>query len=158
MSRQQKILLAALLLFISLLIGLMGVLSYRIVSLEKSVYQVVIQNKLNPTVYNGVDGKTPELGKDFTNGKDGEDGADGKDGRNGLDGVDSVSSQVTIIKETAVKGETGATGKNGQDGASQELRVDPETNDLQTKRSDETFWEVLIPCEKLMVSCKMVIR
>jgi len=109
---------------------------------------VVASLPTEPVVYIGKDGYTPKLGIDYFIPKDGKDG------------VNSISfsntTTETIVKDVplvGVPGVDGTSGTNGQDGAEFMLRVNPDNGNIESKYSNEKFWQTMIPCEEIKVSC-----
>lgn len=109
--------------------------------------QTIIKENPNKIVYvQAKDGKTPVKGVDYF------------DGANGLNAV-SFSITNNIVKEVPLIGEKGADGVNGKDGANgkdgqtQQIRINPDTGDLENKYSDWWVWNILIPCSELKTSC-----
>jgi len=89
------------------------------------------------------DGKTPVKGIDYF------------DGKNGINAV-SFSVTTTIVKDIPLLGERGEAGKDGRDGIDapyQDIRINTETGDLESKLSSDRTWNVLISCSQLQVGC-----
>ena len=109
---------------------------------------VVSSLPTEPIVYVGKDGQTPKLGIDYFL------------PQNGKDGVNSISFSNTV-KETVVKevpiigpaGQDGINGKDGVAGAEFMMRVNDSTGDLEAKYSNEKYWQTMVPCNELKVSC-----
>lgn len=98
------------------------------------------------------DGYSPIKGIDYDDGRDGSNGRSGKNGVDGTNGVNALSTHTenTVIKEVPIEGKAG---EDGKDAPILQIRLNPYTSDLETKLSDNTFWETLIPCGKLLVGC-----
>ncbi len=95
----------------------------------------------------------------------------GKDGKDGVDGITRTVEEQKIIHETVTlpgpagpAGQNGLNGRDGQDGKDglsgkdgRELliQVNPETGDIETKYSDDSFWQVLLPCEAIQKVCEV---
>lgn len=119
--------------------------------------KVAVDNKTSKViVYRGEDGKTPLKNVDY------------------FDGINAVSyvktNTVTREKEmppingltppcyfetTQCRGAAGESikGEPGENAPRQELRINPNTGALESKYEDETFWMVLLPCEKIQLQC-----
>lgn len=92
-----------------------------------------------------------------------KNGIDGKDGVSiaGENGKDSVSThtQTIIEKETVIKEQVplaplpAKDGAKGADAPRLLIQLNPLTNNLETRYENTPFWEVLVPCEKLIISC-----
>lgn len=137
MDKKSKLTLTLLLVIIALLSAGVYYLSYKVSTIESSLVNIAKDAKSRPMVINGVDGT------------DGVDGiaVDGKDGR---DGVDSVSTHTKEVYYTPLAGPPGA---KGEDAEQQEIRINPDTKDLESKKSKERYWSTLIPCIELLKSC-----
>jgi len=92
------------------------------------------------------DGYTPVKGKDYF------DGAAGLNAMS-FSVVNTVIKEVPLMGERGIDGKDGVDGKNGQDAPYQEIRINDETGDLETKLNTTKFWETLIPCSNLQVGC-----
>ena len=99
----------------------------------------------DPIVYVGKDGHTPKLGIDYFLPKD------GKDGVNSISFSNSVTE--TVVKELPLIGSPGLPGADGKDADQQQIRINPDNGNLETKMSSESFWGILVSCEELKVSC-----
>lgn len=134
----------------AILLAVMNILTFVYVSQATSGIDTLAKNVEEKTnkviVYEGKPGYTPVVGKDYFNGKD------------GLNAV-SYSVTRTVIQEVPIKGDPGASGKDGIDGKDgadapfQELRVNQESGDLESKLSSDKYWITLIPCSELKTSC-----
>lgn len=116
-------------------------LTNKIATLESSIQNVANAKTIEPIIHHGIDGKDGLSIKGDTGNK----GEDGKDSQ-------STKTQETIIKEVPIV----VHGKDGADGVSPpelEIQINPETGDLETKKSNYKFWTTLIPCNELKVSC-----
>jgi len=102
-------------------------------------------------IYQAKDGYTPVKGIDYF------------DGSSGINAV-SYSRTETVVKEVPLMGNTGDEGKTppcyyedtqcrGTNAATQELRINPYTGDLESKLTDADFWTTLVPCAQLQVGC-----
>lgn len=97
-------------------------------------------------VYESKDGYTPVKGIDYT------------DGKNGINAV-SYSYEKTIVKEVPLigeKGEKGNDGKDGRDGIdapTQQIRVNPDNFNIQTKLSNWDMWSTLVYCSEYRLNC-----
>lgn len=145
MTRRDKIMIGLMLIIILLLAVGVFSLTNKIATLESSIQLVANSRNVKPQVYNGTDGKDGISIK----------GENGTDGSNGIDGKDSVStySKEVIIKEVPIVGAPGKDGMDGKDADKQEIRINPETGDLESKDSSWRLWTTLIPCNELKVSC-----
>ena len=141
MDKKSKLILALLLIIIALLAFGVYFLSYKVATIENSIQNIADVQKLAPKVINGQDG---------ADGKNGSDGVAGLDGRNGINGLDSKS---TYVEKTFYTPVAGPQGEPGKDAPAQEIRVNPETKDLETKKTNDGFWFTLIPCSQLLKSC-----
>ena len=103
-----------------------------------------VNNKTNKVVvYQGQDGYTPVKGKDYFD---------------GAAGVNSMSYSIsnTVVKEVPLVGERGPAGENGINGLDapvQEIRINPDTGDLESKLTGYKFWQTLVSCNQLQVGC-----
>lgn len=86
-------------------------------------------------------------------GKDGADGQDGKDGANGKNGQDGVTTLLTVHETVVTPGQKGDKGDKGEPGVSVDIRVNPQTGDIEKYYGDDDFGEVLIPCGLLLKGC-----
>lgn len=148
---KDRLILVLILLVILAFASTMFVASYKIA--QKQMQQsVAAEMEKQISSIKMLNGKTPVKGVDYTDGKDGNDGRNGRDGTNGANGKDSVSThtETTVIKEQPL---VGLEGQRGADAPMQQIRLNPVTNDLETKLSNTIFWQVLIPCDKLIVTC-----
>lgn len=144
MQKRDKAIIGLMLVIIALLaIGVFS-LTNKIATLENSIQTIANTKQLPvpaPTVINGKDGLSIK-------------GDNGEKGNTGENGKDSISTreyfETKIIEQQPIKGDTGAPGK---DAPEQEIRLNESTGNLESKKSDKKFWTVLIPCEKLIVSC-----
>jgi len=138
--------LIAILILIALASLLVWTFTYKVSTIESSLRQIAEAQAKMPKVMNGVDGHTPVKGIDYQ---------DGQNGSNGLNGKSSVSKDTStiIIKETPVKGDKGDKGESADPAPLQVARVNPSTGDLETKYDNTDFWQVLIPCKKLLAGC-----
>lgn len=118
-----------------------------------------VEQKTNKTiVYNAKNGYTPIKGIDY------------QDGKNGLNAV-SYSVTSTVIKEAPLLGVPGKSTYElwldlGNTGSAedfieslkirQDIRVNPETKDVETKYSDQRVWTVLFPCVAYRLVCPSV--
>ena len=94
-----------------------------------------------PVVYVGKDGYTPRKGIDYN------------DGDSGADGINAISFNTTIVKEVPLMGLAGKDGADGQDAPYQQIRVNSETQDIQTKQSNWAFWATLVYCQDYRLVC-----
>lgn len=103
-----------------------------------------VDNKTNKVVvYQGKDAYTPVKGIDYF------------DGVNGTNSV-SFSIKETVLKEVPVVGPIGPSGSNGKDGLDapiQEIRVNPDNGDLESKLTNTKFWTTLITCSEYRLEC-----
>lgn len=87
-------------------------------------------------------------------GDQGLQGEPGPKGDKGDRGADGIQQQTTVLEAspapTVVNGKDGA---NGLDGRTPEIQVNPVTGDLETRYHGDEFWQVLLPCVKLLVGC-----
>lgn len=139
MDKKSKLILALLLFIIALLAIFVGFISYKVATIENSIHSLASQKQITPMVVNGIDGKDGISIK-------------GDPGSNGNDGQDSLSTS-TVIEKTFYTPTAGPEGKAGKDAASQEIRINPETKDLEAKREDVSFWSTIIPCSELLRVC-----
>jgi len=109
----------------------------------------------DPIVYVGKDGYTPKLGLDYFNGRDGSDG------------INSVSFSTTeiIVKEVPLIGQSAYDiwldqGNSGTQEdfidslkVSQDIRVNDETKDIETRLSTQRFWKVMVYCADYRLVC-----
>ena len=133
------------------LLALLNVATLLYVSQTKNELALLSESIDNKTsqvvVYEGKNGYTPVKGKDYFD---------------GAAGINAMSYTVsnTVIKELPIIGPQGPAGNNGVDGINgqdapiQEIRINPETGDLQSKMSNERYWSVLVLCRQLQVGCK----
>jgi len=142
MDKKSKLILALLLFIVVLLALFVAFISYKVATIESSINNLASQKQVLPKVING------------TNGVDGVNGVSikGEIGDNGRDGKDSHSTN-TVIERNFYTPVVGPEGKPGKDGASSELRLNPETKDLEAKSNKDKFWNTLIPCSDLMRVC-----
>lgn len=136
---KNKVIVALVASVILLAIGFMALLTYKVATLENNNKNLAVKfelalDKINK-LEDGKDGYTPIKGVDYS---------DGKDGVNGKDGKNSVSTHTS---ETIVRQEQIALFKD--------VRINPETKSLEAKLSTDQFWEILIPCEELLVGCPL---
>jgi len=82
-------------------------------------------------------------------------GKDGRNGSNGVDGINAVSFSVTqlTIKEVPLVGKDGLDGKNGVDAPVQQLRVNPDTKDIENRLSSDKYWGTLVVCSEYRIEC-----
>ena len=110
-----------------------------------------ISNKLNNNppkiVYvQAKDGYTPVKGVDYF------------DGAKGLNAM-SFNVTNTVVKEVPLIGEKGADGTNGRDGVDgrdapyQEIRVNNQSKNIESKLTSDTFWRTLISCAEYRLEC-----
>lgn len=140
MDKKDKLILGAILLLVIFLFGIVIFASFRIASIETN-YQNLATSVKNIQVVNGKDGI------------DGENGLDGSNGLNGLNGKDAISTQTIEKYFTQLPPEKGEDGKAGKDAQEIQIQINPETKDLETKKSDERYWTLLVPCVELLRSC-----
>ena len=114
---------------------------------KTSAIQTRLENNPTKIVYvEAKDGYTPIFGKDY---------------KDGAPGINAVSYSVTkqVIQEVAIPGTPGKNGvdgipgKDGIDGSYQEIRVNTDTRDIETKQSTNRFWETLVVCSEYRVEC-----
>ncbi len=141
MDKKSKLILALLLIIIALLAFGVYYLSYKVATIENSIQNIADVQKLAPKIINGKDG---------VDGKNGSDGVAGLDGRNGVDGIDSKS---TYIEKTFYTPIPGPQGEPGKDAPVQEIRINPDTKNLESKSSSDRYWYTLVPCSQLLKSC-----
>lgn len=82
---------------------------------------------------------------------------DGEDGKNGADGQTTVIEKHTteiVTKTETIQGEKGEKGDKGDPAPKLEVQFNEQTGSLETKYDTDNFWQVLIPCGKLLVGCK----
>jgi hypothetical protein len=144
MDNKSKLILGLILLIILLLALGVFFLSYKIATIENLTKNIAEVQKVQPKVINGTDGK------------DGNHGANGVDGLNGRDGSDSLSTHRIETFYTPIAGPQGIQGEKGQDGATQQVRLNPETKNLESKSSNEKFWNIIIPCAELLKDCPVL--
>jgi len=124
-------------------------LSSQALNQSKNLERVIKENPDKIVYVQAKDGKTPIKGIDYFD---------------GASGINAMSFSVTnnIVKEVPLIGEKGEPGADGVDGVNgidginaptQELRINPETGDLESKYSNWWFWTPLIPCSELKVGC-----
>lgn len=97
----------------------------------------------------------------YVQAKDGYTPVKGLDYFDGAKGINAVSFSVTnnTLKEVPLIGENGKDGLNGKDGvdgqkgAYQEMRVNENTKDIESKYSDAKFWDVFVPCSDYRIVC-----
>lgn len=129
---------------IALLAVFVGFISYKVATIETSIHVIANQKQVIPQVINGIDGK---------------DGARGITGKNGLDGKNGKDSQSTYLKEVfytptdVIKGEKGDPGVAGKDAPVQEIRINPETKNLETKTTADRYWFIIVSCSEMLKSC-----
>ncbi len=142
MDKKTRLLFVTMLILIALLVFGALWLSQKVVSLENSTNNIAVQlkNIRLPVAINGQDGKDGEQG--IT----GKSGVDGKDGQNAV----SVFNTETFYIDRPTNG---IDGQQGPAGPTQDIRINPDTKDLETKPSDSSFWQVLVPCSELLRSC-----
>ena len=85
-------------------------------------------------------------------------------GKDGKDGVTTVITKQDIQHEIVtlpgmpgrdgIDGKNGKDGIDGKDGRNLEIQVNPESGNLETKYTGDVFWQVLVPCERLLKSCE----
>lgn len=138
MDKKGKITLSLLLVIIALLSVGVYYLSYKVSTIESSLIQIANDAKNTPIVVNGVDGV------------DGRDGLNGFNGKDGTNGVNSISTHTKEVYYTPIEG---PIGPKGDDAVQQEIRINPETKDLESKTSKDRYWLTLIPCVELLRSC-----
>lgn len=88
-------------------------------------------------------------------------GPTGLQGKDGIDGRDGSNGNTTVIEKNTtvyqpVKGEKGDQGEKGDPGdpaALQQIRINPATGDLETKYTNDDFWNILVPCIDLLKQC-----
>jgi len=112
----------------------------------------------DPVVYVGKDGKTPQLGIDYFL---------PNDGKNGVNSISFVTSE-TITKEVPIIGSPGESAYDtwirvGNEGSeedfieslktTQDIRVNTETKDIETRASNQRFYLVLVPCKDYRQDC-----
>jgi len=136
-----------------ILIALIGFLVLlNVVSLLNNIHTndsiASIQNKIQsipkePIVYIGKDGRTPVKGIDY------------RDGDNGKAGINSISfiTTQTVIKEVPLMGTPGKDGVNGENAPTQEIQVNPDTYDIETKLSNLRGWNLLVKCSEYRLEC-----
>lgn len=160
------------LVIIGLVIAFTAAITYRVASsgsnaiiiakvdaLQKSIGKVDSRIDNLPTPTDGRDGYTPVKGIDYH------------------DGTNSVSTNTTVVKEKPVNGQNGTNGDSayqiavkhgfvgteeqwlaslkGAAGIGVQVQLNQLTGDLETKRDNDDFWTVLMPCNKLLVSCTL---
>lgn len=143
MDKKAKILLFVILSVVVLLAVLVFFASYKIASIETQ-YKSLAEGVKNIKVIDGV------------NGNDGKNGLNGSNGLNGRDGNDSLSTHLIekiYVQPPAEIGKTGEKGADGKDAPIQEIQINPDTKDLETKSTNDRFWKTLIPCAELLKSC-----
>lgn len=143
MSKKEKLILVAILLFVISLFAIVFYASFRIASIETN-YQNLADSIKNIKVINGIDGQ---------DGKPGLNGSNGINGSNGVNGINAISTNTIERHYVQLPPEQGRDGQNGADGPSTDIQLNPQTRDLETKKSNEKFWTVLIPCSELLRSC-----
>ena len=100
----------------------------------------------SPVVYNGVNGYTPRKGIDYN------------DGANGANGLNAISFNTILVKEVPLTGVPGIDGRNGIDGENaptQQIRINPDNGNFETKLSNERVWFVQTECADLAVIWKI---
>jgi len=141
-----------------ILLALMNVLTFVYVT-QALNNTTQITNKLNNNppkiVYvQAKDGYTPIFGKDYFN---------------GAAGINAVSYSITreTVKDVPLLGEKGdkgdspeclleekkCRGDNGIDGRSQELRLNSDTKNIESKFTDAKYWDTLIACSEYRLEC-----
>lgn len=143
MDKRAKILLSVILSLVALLAVLVFFASYKIASIETQ-YKNLAEGVRNIKVINGIDGS------------DGKNGLNGSNGLNGKDGNDSLSTHLVekiYLQPPAEIGKTGEKGADGKDAPTQEIQINPETKDLETKSTNDRFWKTLVPCAELLRTC-----
>lgn len=86
------------------------------------------------------DGYTPIKGVDYF---------DGRSGTNGTN-TTSIHTEKTIVEHTIEQ-----VPIKGEDGRTLEVQVNPLTNDFEKRYVGDEFWQILIPCEKLLTTCEV---
>jgi len=94
----------------------------------------------DPVVYVGKDGYTPRKGIDYN---------DGKNGANGLNSISFVTTE-TVVKEVPL---IGLQGEKGIDAAELQIRINPDSSDIETKYSNQRFWSPLVVCSNYRLVC-----
>lgn len=102
---------------------------------------IVAKIPKEPIVYVGKDGITPKKGIDY------------RDGDNGADGINAISFNKTVVKDVPLIGETGKAGVNGKDARELQIRVNPNTKNIETKYDTDAFWNTLLMCSELQSGC-----
>lgn len=145
MDKKSKIILFLILGSVILLFGIVFYASYQIASI-KTNYDNLAESVKNIKVINGI------------NGKDGNDGKNGYgiNGTNGKDSISTITKEIYYVQPPPQKGESGRDGKAGKDAEVQQIQINPETKDLETKMSGERYWTTLIPCAELLRTCPSV--
>lgn len=149
MDKKNKALLITILTLVVLLFCAVFYASFQIASIQTN-YDNLAESVKNIKVIDGVDGND---GKDGKNGI----GINGLDGKNGVDSLSTHTIETYYVHPPAEKGEKGADGEKGKDAPIQEIQINPETKDLQIKKSTDRYWTTLIPCSELLKQCPDVV-
>lgn len=94
--------------------------------------------KIPTTALKGADGYTPRKGIDYN------------DGAAGANGINAISFVTNVVKEVPLQGIQGIQGVAGRTLQSQ---FDVTTGNFEQKYSDESFWSVVISCDKFVDGC-----
>lgn len=145
MDRKSKLIVLLLLLVVCLLTVLVSFATYKVATIETAMNNLANQKQMIPKVINGIDGKDGEPGLSIK-------GNAGEDGRNGTDSI-STSTVIEKIIYVPEKGKEGSPGKDGLNAPVQEIRINPETKNLESKKNTDRYWVTMINCIDLLKVC-----
>lgn len=145
MDKKSKFIILLLLLVVCLLTVLVSFVTYKVSTIETSMNNLANQNNTMLKVTNGIDGKDGAPGISIK----------GDTGISGRDGLNSISNNTVIEKIIHVpeKGKDGNPGKDGVNAPVQEIRINPETKDLESKKNTDRYWITMINCVDLLKVC-----
>jgi len=100
----------------------------------------------------------------YVQAKDGYTPVKGLDYFDGTAGINAVSYSITnnTVKEVPLVGTAGKDGAdglpgkdgiNGEDAPVQQIRVNPDNGDMESKMSNQKFWETLVVCSDYRTVC-----
>ena len=124
--------------------------------------EIIAQLPSEPVVYVGKDGKSPVAGIDYRI---------PENGKNGINSISFVTTE-TIVKEVPLLGQTGSSAYDtwlsqgnvgteddflaslrGADAPYQQIRVNPDNGNIQTKLSSWDAWSTLVKCVDYRLEC-----